>query len=125
VRYVLTPAERALGLLELYAVDRQAERDLRRAMRAERCKHAAADQDEPRCYVVSPGAETNCQPCVRRTELWRKYRLVRQSNRRMLARLERLALRLSAPDPDPPPDPKPLLDLMGEGAPTEETRTNG
>lgn len=121
-----TLVDRLLPMLEAYAAGRVAEKTMRRQMRAERCEIAARFAEERRCYLPVGGGKLEaerCASCKRRTFFWTAFVAQKAENRSLLARIERLALRLSLPDPVEPEEPKPLLDLMAQAVdPIDENR---
>ena len=120
---MFTVAERILASIELYAVDRQAEKNLRHKMRSLRCSRMDDDAMLARCYNVADDPDAFCGPCQQRTALWKDYVRIRAENRKRLRRIERLASRLSAPEPVIPEEPKPLLEMMGDGDDDENGRS--
>lgn len=109
-----TIVDRLVVLVEAYAQGRDAEKTMRREMRAKACLRAAG-RDGVRCYLPIAGIpdENRCEPCKARSFVWRAFRQQKADNRALLGRIERLALKLSMPDPVEPEEPKPLLEMMG------------
>lgn len=103
--------DRLLPLLEAFGAARLEMRNLRREMKSKECTGRSESEPAP-CYHQTDGRTPWCENCRQHDATFVRLLQVRKIQAKRTTRIERLAIKLAAPEPVSEPEPKALLELL-------------